>query len=787
MNNDWNIDITPNPRILRALGEIPFSPWQCIAELIDNSIDAFSRDNESATCNVKQQINISWSGDNVSSNERSVEISDNASGMSLEQMQNAVRAGYTSNDPVNNLGLFGMGFNIATARLGERTTILSTRSGDTEWLGITIDFETMIKTKKFDAMVEKQYKMSSQASGTKIIVSRLRNGIHEALTNKINDIRKQLATIYTPLLSAKDVIMLVKGQQLNPLNHCIWSQERYVIYNKQQIPAFMRIDKDLGNSLFDLNRNRYLSVDETEPHYVSIQKGETLPDNIVERSKRLTGWLGIQRYADPNDFGIDFIRNGRKILVYDKTLFQYENPYTGQKELQYPLELGTTVGGRIVGELHVDYLLPTYQKNDFDRTDDSWRQTVETICGLGPFRIQRRKELGFTENLTSPLGLLVNAYARANTGTKCLFAPNDLSKQYFKYFRNNKREYITDEPWWKAAQEEDQKRITGGARLATPVNTGELPSDNIGAYLNNFIETTQTITPCKPDVSEPVSQRPPIVETSTLNDLLKHSTQVAQLSGKYALGVSSPLIVRVYELQKGLILDQNERKPCFFRSEGIECDFIYDPEHTVLTQYPITAKGLLLLYLADKFRARDGLKNIVDVFALLVESHMTESKIDHITLQEKSASMFKLLRDKLSIALKPNAINILLCIHESSGEVEDTINAMLSDSELIKSFQKCDISGFDALEYVPNKTPLRLVDKFPELIFDGKVFSAPFNTINLSDVKATERSRNESKDRIMSFVKDALLINSIIGQKERKNELSRAALSLEFLLEELNA
>ena len=91
-----------------------------------------------------------------------------------------------------------------------------------------------------------------------------------------------------------------------------------------------------------------------------------MPDHIIERSKRLTGWLGIQRYADPNDFGIDFIRNGRKILVSDKSLFQYENPLTGQKELQYPLELGTSIGGRIVGELHVDYLLPTYQKNDFD-------------------------------------------------------------------------------------------------------------------------------------------------------------------------------------------------------------------------------------------------------------------------------------------------------------------------------------------------------------------------------------------------------------------------------------
>ena len=40
-NNIERIDVTPNPRILQMLGEIDFSPWQCIAELVDNSLDAY--------------------------------------------------------------------------------------------------------------------------------------------------------------------------------------------------------------------------------------------------------------------------------------------------------------------------------------------------------------------------------------------------------------------------------------------------------------------------------------------------------------------------------------------------------------------------------------------------------------------------------------------------------------------------------------------------------------------------------------------------------------------------
>ena len=33
------LDLTPDPRILEVLGEIPYQPWQCLAELVDNSFD----------------------------------------------------------------------------------------------------------------------------------------------------------------------------------------------------------------------------------------------------------------------------------------------------------------------------------------------------------------------------------------------------------------------------------------------------------------------------------------------------------------------------------------------------------------------------------------------------------------------------------------------------------------------------------------------------------------------------------------------------------------------------
>lgn len=793
------LDITPTPRILRTLGEIPFQTWQCIAELIDNSIDAFLSDKTAVPDELERKIAVTWTSDSVAADDRAIEITDNACGMSIEQLQNAVRAGYSSNDPIGNLGLFGMGFNISTARLGEVTTIMSTRSGDADWVGIKIDFQKLIDSKRFDAPIIRKPKSNPSECGTKITISRLRHGILAELPNKENEIRQRLEAIYAPLLNTQEIFIYIKGKQLRPRNHCVWSESRYVRYNDQNVSARINIDRNLGDALFHLNRNCYLTADEAEPYYLAQQEGRSLPPNIVERGKRLTGWLGIQRYADPNDFGIDFIRNGRKILISDKSLFQYENPITGQKELQYPLELGTSVGGRIVGELHVDYLLPTYQKNDFDRSDNSWAQTVEAICGVGPFLPKSRKALGFSEQNTSPLGVLVNAFRRVDKGTKCLFAPNDMAKRYAVEFKKGMRDYLDDTLWWKAAQEEDQKQSTGGTRSTTAVNTGDTPSDDIGVYIgganstspihivnNSLTSGAQSIEP--PVVPPQPAPTPAAPETSKLDELIQRSVLVSQLSGRnYKFGNTGSLNVRVYELSRGAILFRGEKKPCFFQSDGIDCEFVYDPAHPLLAQYPITAKMLLLLYLSEKLKARDSLTDLVSVFAELVETTMQEAKIDRQSLQDRASSAFELLREKLTAVLKNRAIEVVNCIHESAGEVEETItNLIQSNPTMLKAFQSNTAVGFDAIDFVPPKTLYRLIERFPEDVFDGKVLQTPYTAINLQDEKATRRARDESKDRALSFIKDALRVISGYSQRVQKNELARASLSVDFLLKELN-
>ena len=86
---------------------------------------------------------------------------------------------------------------------------------------------------------------------------------------------------------------------------------------------------------------------------------------------------------------------------------------------------------------------------------------------------------------------------------------------------------------------------------------------------------------------------------------------------------------------------------------------------------------------------------------------------------------------------------------------------------------------------MPPKTLYRLVDHFPEEVFDGKALATPYMSICLKDVNATQRARDDSKERTLAFIKDALHIISGYSQRIQKNELARASLSVDFLIKEL--
>ena len=771
-----HVDITPTPRVLRVLGELPFQPWQCFAELIDNAVDAFAAYDQY----VEKRIDIIWSSDKLAQNDRTIEIKDNGQGMTLDQMTNAVKAGYSSNDPVGNLGLFGLGFNIATAKLGEKTIVYSTREGDSTWIGVEIDFAQLINNRTFNAPVLYEEKHDPTEHGTRIVISRLNNGIYTSIKSKESAIRKQLENVYSQLLSRNKMDIYIQNKRLLPKKHCVWSKARYVIRDNTRIYAIQEIDRVLGTSYFDTDKNRYLSPEQEDDLMLQVQSGQALPPNIIQRQKRLRGWVGIQRFFDTNNFGIDFIRNGRKILLSNKEAFSFENEYTGTTVLQYPVELGSTVGGRIVGEIEVDYLIPTYQKNDFDRTDISWKQTLEALRGIGPILPKMRKNMGYNDANISPIGLLANAYRRTEKGTKNLALARNVAAEFYDYFLKGDPDYIEDDKWWQAVVESDRDNATGGAGQAGDVDFGVEPSDNPLDYLSGSNSTSSVQNLPEPPVAIDVPV--PVPETTSFDQLLQNSAEQSLLSRKYSYNNKPPFNVKVHKMNAGKrILEKGLAIPCYFISDGIECDFFYDDRHEIITQYPNTPEGLLLIYLARKFAARDT-ANEISVYSQLMIENFPEKRIDKTSLKDQALTLFDELREKLIEHLERKYSQVISCIKESAGETEETMNAILSNTELYQAFDLGTSESIAVIDHVPVKTLVRLVDRFPEDLFDRIVFDALYSTIKLDDVNAAQRLRDASKERILSLLKDAQSVVSDHNSKGlSKDELIRYGLSLNIL------
>jgi len=776
-HNSQLVDITPTPKILRTLGDIPFAAWQCLAELTDNSLDAFADAEYRGLFIENPRVDIYWSSDSVSSHEREIVVQDNGNGMPLDILQSAAKAGYSSNDPIHNLGLFGMGFNISTARLGDETLFLSATPDSDEWVGIRINFEQLIKDQTFSAPIVREPKKNNNESGTKIIIRNLKDGIYSEIKRKESIIRRQLESIYSPILNKNKVSLFVQGKKLFAKNYCIWSDSRFVIRKGLKIEAVQQINRDLGDTYFDKSRNRYLLDDEiTELELVANTTG-SFPEHIVKRARRLKGWIGVQRYSDTVDYGIDFVRNGRKILVSDKCLFGFENPDTGTIITEYPVELGSTVGGRLVGELHVDYLIPTYQKNGFDTTDRAWRLTLEAVRGAGPILPKSRAAMGYDGDNTSPLGKLVNAYRRIDPGTKNLAIANSLAKDFSKKFYAGELEYESDDKWFKVAQEADRARSEGTGGI-TPVNSGDKPSDEIDDYIpknNGSTEGTQNNDNTSNEKPKSVTS-----VTSLRDELIQNSDKEESLSMKYSYDLTPGMDVTAWRVKDFPIKIKGNRVPCHIFIDGIEVDFFFDPTHPILAEYPITAKQLLLQGLAEKYSLRNQTISIQDAYVGLVDNHLTDERINYQSLQERAHNIVSNIKERLPNLLNHRFSTVKDIIREVDAEEEELARRLIDEApHLLSDYQNNQINASQTLPYICDATVKRLIERMPEEFMDNKLFAQPYLQLKIGNESTCERLRKVSLDKILSYISDIVLL--LQGAVNKKQELLRHANTLSIL------
>lgn len=768
------LDLTPSPRLLEVLGDIPYTIWQCIAELVDNAFDNFRKidtgDPREICVTLPKPTTEDWDAAEIT-------VADTGTGMSTDQLQNALRAGYSDNDRYGSLGLFGMGFNIATARLGRITTVKTTQAGEETWTSVTIDFHEMQRSGSFAVNVTQTLKDDPEMHGTEFTVSRLQESTISALrkSNTIGTVRNKLADVYSVLLREGEAIpgietsagmnnpasLYINDKKVLPSRPCVWSPSRTTQYEGVEVAAVRAIDHELAPARACQECGHW-----HPEHYTAEECASCGRRKLELRERRIYGWLGVRRYLDSN-FGISFIRNGRKILTDDRSLFSWENPDTGEQSVEYPLEPPANQG-RIVGEIHLDHVPVTYQKNDFER-GSHWATAVNYLRGIGPIRPQYAKRHGYEPN-TSPLGLLVRAFQKNDPGVKYL-TPGDGSKamhekarEWARAFNKGEPEFQSDEKWYQQAAKHDA------------IKHGTLEQDSTAEQELEKLkrETGLPLPPNHDSRSTPQAPRP-VPELAESEDTRfrryqENSVELVELDGKITFEETSRQL-KVYSTASRLRGAAGEDVPTVTRTQagGVLTVFV-NSTHPIFTEYGHRVHDHALWAAAETLRAHaESRAPLARVVAEIIRS-FPDLRLTARTLHDRADTLLARVQEATAQSFSDDpeaAWSVLTPTLKTDAESAALQkNSAIDWANVTKTSEFFDYLGYEAFA--------RITEVLPERMLDGQVFRTSWQSWT------DERVRNRAVTRLARLLAD---IGEFVSASPRPH--SREMQRIQLILDEL--
>jgi hypothetical protein len=467
------IDITPTPQVLIALTNTPLKPLDALCELIDNGIDAFRSSKLEGKGVENPWIQITVPGPTeVSRGLGVIRIADNGAGLDESALQKALTAGYSSQNQFDSLGLFGMGFNIASGKLGMKTVVTTTRKGDDFATQTVLDLPSLVSGGTFSLDTTKVEKPADLDSGTIVEISGWwpEGSQNAGFVKQLAQVSKpklanQIGRRYSSILrnSENDRISIrLNDEPIRGFEHCVWDESRFV--ERQgwgRIPAKISFNEVL-------NTQRHCKFDRTRISEGAETCAQCGGRDFRTVEERIRGWVGVQRYDDADYFGVDVIRNGRTILVGEKDAFFSLNDDIGSKSKEYPVD---GVYGRIVGEVNLDHVPVDFTKQDFQRASDAWMRAIDFLRGKSLH--ESKWDEGYRNE--TPIGRLFKGYRKVRrVGREDMYmgrwdesknasvrVSRDQEREYLERFEKRELGYYDDANWWKLVEDATTPPLKG--------------------------------------------------------------------------------------------------------------------------------------------------------------------------------------------------------------------------------------------------------------------------------------------------------------------------------------
>jgi hypothetical protein len=823
------IDLTPDPRVLVALTHTPLEPLDALCELIDNSIDSFIEAERRGSPVTFPLITVELpGGTEVTRNGGVVRVRDNGSGLSLEATERALRAGYSGKSGGGTLGLFGMGFNIASGKLGRRTQFTTARKdGDT--LRVRIDLDDIVKSGSYRVPITRLEKIPQLEHGTVVEVSHwwAEGNANHSFIRKLagyskQAVRDEIGRRYATILRKNKIRITVNGSPCEAFEHCVWGEDRFVERQGHgRIPAQFLFNQVLANAKECVLCGMRIPMADTVCPECKSESFRTLEERVY-------GWVGIQRFDDQTNFGIDLIRNGRAIRTWEQSaFFEYTDEF--KKTIKdYPID---SQYGRIVGEVHLDHVPVDFLKQDFERTSEEWRKAVVFLRGESSLQPQ---QLNAQFN-QSPIFKLYQGYRKVrDAGSHVLYMgvnvngkpkriSRDVEKEYYEKFLARLPGYYDDSEWWKLVEQADRPPIPQtiecpqchaqnleSAEECTVCGKVLIGKDCVSCGVLvaraavscpecGASQVPEIRVPWKCDVcagSNDVSDERCQQCGSTrgtpapcsLESLLANSDKDDDLSiGSFTMRLpddtnASAMDVETYVSRTPLTPKWGaEAVPAVtFRSAGRIQVFI-DTRHRAFAALEVRPEEVIALELADFLIS--GNSRLVASDSKRFNSVVLATRI----LDERWGEVLETNPDRLKEAIRSFFGGVKLVLRGSVKETAREIFENLSESQvegvvrnLVAHRRSPEVgplvSNAEYILFLDDATIVDVFKQFPEEFFDGKVFAAPYNR---PDIPGIEIAQSQARRMYQNCLED--LANFLTLEDPGAAILRRAKGSLQLL------
>lgn len=840
-------DFTPDPKVLIALTHTPMQPLDALCELIDNAIDSFYGAKIQGVKTDNPMVIVTLpSRKQLSENAGFIRIQDNGPGMSPQNAEKAIKAGFSGNNPYDTLGLFGMGFNISTGKLGNVTTFMTSREDMSNYVRTVIDLEKINNTKDYSLDAEEIEKASDDlyfkpgSHGTIIEVrdwwsqGNANSGFVQKLVQYgLPKIREEIGRRYASILRKGEIKIYINDGKCEAYEHCIWDDSRYVVRKSGNVPAVIRFDQVVGSTKRCGACTAILGSSDT----CCPSCGSTKIRTVEERVR---GWIGIQRFDSDTEFGIDLIRNGRAIRIGEKNaFFEFVDEFKHVTK-DYPID---SQYGRIVGEINLDFVPVDFLKQDFQRSSAEWQRAMTFIRGNSSLQ---PSQPGAADN-HSPLYKLYQAYRRVRSfGRGDMYMgywdadsraakriSRDIEKEYYEKFKQKLPGFYDDGEWWKLVESADQPPaeelpecpVCGAQNLKEAeecVACGAIlkPKTCVNEQCRKMIPLSASVCPfcgtnqipkvlepwtCKvcgtkniatDDVCKNCGSKRGANHPLSKEELLSHSDKDDSLSSdglkvKLADGsMSNSLQIDVYSVQKQMLPPgSKETIPLVISKEIGKLTVFVDLSHPFFTKCTLSKEQLIAseiaMYLYDEKRnlASFAEHNLSNLTWSVLQANWKEAvELNKESVLKEANDLLDELRSHLTELLNTSGS---IYFDELTDEEKKKLTASLIQQGVdLSSIGELKDNG-DYLLYAPYSFLMTLYHETPDSFFGGGIWNVSLASGG-EDLLGSENVAS-AREKIIKQYENSLQDVIIFSENQYSDTttLQRVKLSIEFLRKDM--